>query len=80
MRTILRFIVLIMVIIFSGIVLEAQTITVDAGTPYQFIRGFGGMNFPRWVGDLTSDQADKAFGNNPGQIGLSMLRMSVNPD
>lgn len=59
---------------------SAQTANIYIGSTDQTIRGFGGMNFPRWIGDLTTDQADKAFGNGNGQIGLSILRISVSPN
>jgi len=32
---------------------------------------------PDWIDDLTPDQVDKAFGNQPGQIGFSILRVKV---
>jgi O-glycosyl hydrolase len=68
------------VFMFISINLGAQTATIDASTEYQTIRGFGGHNMPDWIGDLTSNQVDKAFGNEPGQIGLNILRMKVPMD
>jgi glucuronoarabinoxylan endo-1,4-beta-xylanase len=56
---------------------EAQTVTIDFSNEKQSIRGFGGMNMPDWIGDLTPDQVDKAFGNQPGQIGFTILRVKV---
>lgn len=58
----------------------SQTSTISINTQRQTIRGFGGMNFPRWIADLTSAQAATAFGNGNGQIGLSILRISVPPN
>ena len=58
----------------------SQTSTISINTNRQTIRGFGGMNFPRWIADLTSAQATTAFGNGSGQIGLSILRISVPPN
>ncbi|MBN1129267.1 MAG: glucuronoxylanase [Chitinispirillaceae bacterium] len=55
----------------------AQSAVINLATEKQYIRGFGGMNCPGWIPDLTAAQADKAFGNNQGQIGLSMLRMRI---
>jgi len=49
---------------------------IDMSTTHQTITGFGGMNFPRWIADLTTAQANAAFGNGTGQIGLSLLRIS----
>jgi hypothetical protein len=40
--------------------------------------GFGGVNMPIWIDDLTSAQADKAFGNGSGQIGLSISAQGNN--
>ena len=59
---------------------KAQTSTINLTSQQQYIRGFGGMNFPRWIGDLTTAQADLAFGNGAGQIGFSILRIDVPPD
>jgi glucuronoarabinoxylan endo-1,4-beta-xylanase len=58
----------------------SQTSYINLGSSQQTISGFGGMNFPRWISDLTSAQVDKAFGNGIGQIGLSILRISVSPN
>lgn len=60
--------------------LFAQTVNVDLGKEYQLIRGFGGINFPAWVGDLTESQRATAFDNGNNQLGLSVLRIHVNPD
>ncbi|MFY9153551.1 MAG: T9SS type A sorting domain-containing protein [Prolixibacteraceae bacterium] len=59
---------------------SAQTVTVDFSTEYQIIRGFGGMNHTTWIKDLNEDNREKAFGNDPGEIGLSILRMHVDPN
>jgi O-glycosyl hydrolase len=53
------------------------TATINLLDEYQNIRGFGGMNMPDWIDDLNADQVDKAFGNNPGQIGLNIMRIKV---
>ena len=58
----------------------AQTSNIYIGNTDQTIRGFGGMNFPRWISDLSTNQIDKAFGTGNGQIGLSILRISISPD
>ena len=60
--------------------LHAQTATVDLGTTYQTIRGFGGINHPEWAGDLTAAQRTTAFGNGDGQLGMTVLRIFVNDD
>jgi O-glycosyl hydrolase len=58
----------------------AQTATINLNTTYQTIRGIGGANIIAWTGDLTPIQADLAFGNGNGQIGMSILRIRVSPD
>lgn len=58
---------------------SASQAVIDLGSAQQTITGFGGMNFPRWIDDLTADQAEKAFGTGAGQIGLSLLRISAAP-
>jgi len=60
--------------------LMAATVNIDLNTTNQTIRGFGGMNFPRWIGTLTDAQVDTALGNGPGQIGLTILRVDIPPD
>ncbi|MCQ2459392.1 MAG: carbohydrate binding domain-containing protein, partial [Ruminococcus sp.] len=45
------------------------------------IRGFGGIDLPEWQGYSLSDSELKyAFGNGPGELGLTVLRVFVNPD
>ncbi|WP_028808125.1 glycoside hydrolase family 30 beta sandwich domain-containing protein [Streptomyces canus] len=60
--------------------LAAAAVTVDPSATRQTIRGFGGMNHPLWIGDLTSAQRETAFGNGEGQLGFSMLRIFVSED
>lgn len=55
----------------------AQTATVTLSSQKQYIRGFGGINHPVWVGDLTASQRETAFGNGAGQMGMSVLRIWV---
>ncbi|HTV22564.1 MAG TPA: hypothetical protein VMG12_27940, partial [Polyangiaceae bacterium] len=52
-------------------------VDIDPGQPLQTIQGFGGINVPGWIADLTPEQVDTAFGNGPGQIGMSILRVRV---
>lgn len=59
----------------------ASTATVNLSKTYQYIRGFGGIDLPEWQGYSLSDaELARAFGNGPGQLGLSVLRVYVNPD
>lgn len=57
----------------------ASLCTVNVGKTYQTIQGFGGMNHPEWIGDLTASQRQTAFGNGDNELGLSILRVFVNP-
>ncbi|WNJ97935.1 glycoside hydrolase family 30 beta sandwich domain-containing protein [Vibrio ruber] len=58
----------------------AGAVYINFNAEYQEIDGFGAMNAPGWVNDLTSAQATKAFGNGDGQMGLSIMRMRIDPD
>lgn len=58
----------------------AQTVNINPNTVYQTVRGFGGMNGAGWIPDLTSAQATTAFGTGNGQIGLSIMRMRIDPN
>jgi len=58
----------------------AQVVTLNPNTTYQTVRGFGGMNGAGWIADLTAAQVDTAFGTGNGQIGLSIMRMRIDPD
>lgn len=74
-----------MVYLFAALLMtagfvKAQDVIIDFGNEQQIIRGFGGINFPAWIGDLNQDMREKAFSNNPGSMGLSILRMQVPPD
>lgn len=58
--------------------IEAQDVTVNLTKTYQTIRGFGGMHHRQWqTYDLNASDRNLAFGNGPGQIGLTMLRIPV---
>jgi glucuronoarabinoxylan endo-1,4-beta-xylanase len=59
---------------------EGGDINVDLETKFQRISGFGGMNQPLWIDDLTPEQALLAFGDAPSQLGLSLLRISIPQD
>jgi len=61
----------------TGISDPPGSAAVDLTKEHQLIRGFGGMNCPPWVGDLTKEQADIAFGNETGQIGMSIMRIRI---
>lgn len=52
-------------------------VTIDLGATKQVIRGFGGMNHPGWIADLTPEQRETAFGNGEDQLGFSVLRIPI---
>jgi O-glycosyl hydrolase len=58
----------------------AQTVTITPGTTYQTVRGFGGFSGAGWATELSSAQIDAAFGTGTGQIGLSIMRVRIDPD
>ena len=55
----------------------AANAVIDFAAEKQLIRGFGGINHPVWVGDLTAAQRETAFGNADNQLGFSVLRIWV---
>ncbi len=59
----------------------ADNVVIDTTTEYQTIRGFGGINLPEWQGsDLSDAQRKTAFGNGDNELGLTILRVFINPD
>ncbi len=70
---------LLILVLFPSLLL-AQTAQVNPQIEYQLIRGFGGMNHSVWIGDINQDVREKAFGNEPGQLGLSILRNYISPN
>ena len=56
------------------------TVVVEPSIVQQTILGFGGMNHPAWIGDLTATQRETAFGNGADQLGFTVLRISVPED
>ena len=59
---------------------SAQTVAINPGVTYQTVRGFGGFGGAGWAAELTPAQVDAAFGNGAGQIGLSIMRLRIDPD
>jgi O-glycosyl hydrolase len=55
-------------------------INVDLASELQIVSGFGGINVPGWIADLTPEQVETAFGRGPGQLGLSLLRVRISFD
>ena len=60
--------------------LAASVCEINVDTEYQVIKGFGGMNHPEWVGDLTDAQRKTAFGNGSNELGLTVCRVFINED
>lgn len=58
-------------------VLAANTATVDFGSSKQTIRGFGGST--AWMPELSGAQANTLFGTGANQLGLSILRVRIDP-
>ncbi len=62
---------------------SAATATIRVDERHQTIRGFGGATVfqpPDLPASLTEAEMDALFGNGPGQIGFSILRIRVAPD
>jgi glucuronoarabinoxylan endo-1,4-beta-xylanase len=55
----------------------AQTATVNFTSTSQTIRGFGGAE--AWMPALTTAQADALFGTGSNQLGLTILRLRIDP-
>ncbi|MEI8632850.1 hypothetical protein P4S72_14240 [Vibrio sp. PP-XX7] len=66
--------------VFSTFGVWSATVNVNFNTVYQTIDGFGGMNGSGWIDDLTAAQAQTAFGTDTGQMGLSVMRMRIDPN
>jgi O-glycosyl hydrolase len=59
---------------------SAQVVAINPATTYQTVRGFGGFSGAGWAAELTPAQVDAAFGAGTGQIGLSIMRVRIDPD
>ncbi|MFN6946498.1 MAG: carbohydrate-binding protein, partial [Cytophagaceae bacterium] len=77
MKNIFKNFFITLLLIVGTSITWAQTATINLNQTRQDIKGFGGMNHPVWIGDLTPDQRNTAFGNGPGQIGMSILRIWI---
>lgn len=53
---------------------------IDTTKEYQIISGFGGINYPMWIDDLSSSQRATAFQNGDNQLGFTILRICVPPE
>ncbi len=75
-----KLILFIFIFELIGIIHSASEVNVDATKTYQKIRGFGGINHPDWIADLTEAQTAKAFKNGADDLGFSVLRVYVSDD
>ena len=75
-----KFLVTLFILGLIAIVNGASEATIDASKTYQLIRGFGGINLPDWINDLTTAQVDKAFKNDAAGLGFTILRVYVSDD
>ncbi|MFW5960122.1 MAG: carbohydrate-binding protein [Chitinivibrionales bacterium] len=66
--------------IFVNNPVSAQDVVISLNTENQVIKGFGGINHPVWIADLTPEQRNTAFGNGEDQLGFSILRMHIDPN
>ena len=55
----------------------AQTATINFGTTFQTIRGFGGSE--SWMPQFPTAEANALFGTGAGELGLSILRVRIDP-
>ena len=55
----------------------AQTATVDFGTTYQTIRGFGGSE--AWMPQFSNALVSALYGTGSGDLGLTILRLRIDP-
>jgi glucuronoarabinoxylan endo-1,4-beta-xylanase len=74
----LPFLLLILITGFGEV--RGQDITITTDSTFQTIRGFGGAFIEFWQPDLTADHVQTAFGTGEGEIGLTILRLGINPD
>lgn len=61
-------------------VIAADASIIDPASEQQIIRGFGAATVFRLNFPLSNSDQDLLFGNNEGQVGLSILRIRVVPD
>jgi glucuronoarabinoxylan endo-1,4-beta-xylanase len=54
-----------------------STTTVDFGTTYQTIRGFGGSE--AWSGQMPASQINSLYGMGTGDLGLTIMRLRIAP-
>ncbi|MGK9477012.1 T9SS type A sorting domain-containing protein [Melioribacter sp. OK-6-Me] len=55
------------------------TVSINPEIKHQIIRGFGAANIVQWRPDMTDSEIKTAFGTEDGQLGLSILRIRIQP-
>jgi glucuronoarabinoxylan endo-1,4-beta-xylanase len=66
----------VILLLLPAIILSAQ-VTVDFSKTHQVIDGFGGSS--AWSGALSDATMDVLFKNGTGQLGLTILRLRIDP-
>ena len=60
---------------------KTATLVITAGTKYQYIDGFGGTGMNgQWADVYTQTKVNKLWGKGPGDVGLNIMRVRVNPN
>ncbi|MBR1548057.1 MAG: family 43 glycosylhydrolase [Prevotella sp.] len=60
---------------------KTATLTLSAGTKYQYIDGFGGTAMtPDWRDAYTQQKVNLLWGRGEGQVGLNIMRLRINPN
>lgn len=72
--------VMVLLLICLSTPSRAQNVEVYTDSTAQLIRGFGAAFIEFWQPDLTAAQVETAFGMGEGQLGLSILRLGINPN
>jgi len=88
LRMLLQFFTKNLILVIAGVFVitnlshgqNAPMVSINPSQEYQLIRGFGGINHPVWYSDLNASERELAFGNGPGQMGLTVLRIWIADD
>lgn len=81
MRKIYYLLMVLSVCLLNVDAVYGQAVNIDLNNTHQVIRGFGGIHINSWQGtQLNEDMQEKAFDNDPVEIGLSIFRLRIDPD
>lgn len=72
-------------IVCSALTATAQnrtaTVSINTGTKYQYIDGFGGTGMNgQWADIYTKEKVDKLWGKGEDQMGFNIMRIRINPN